>query len=147
MSLKCLLKREGDVCVCQRPECRRVHPLPKQIPFAVHHPCNECHKIISTCLAQPADFTGPSTIRRAFNFGQAIGEHVIDLCRHVDDQTLRQRWDICSSNECGYFEEGRILNTGKCKHIKCGCVIQLSRVDKKNKILWRSSRCPLKLWS
>lgn len=72
---------------------------------------------------------GPSLLKKAMNFGEAIANHVADGMTKVDKNELSARLSIC----------GKCIHNhnGTCN--KCGCILT-------TKAAWRSSDCPEGYW-
>ena len=72
---------------------------------------------------------GPSLLKKALNFGEAIADHVADGLTKVDKNELSARLSICG--KCIHNQQGT------CN--KCGCILT-------TKAAWRSSDCPEGYW-
>jgi len=72
---------------------------------------------------------GPSLLKKALNFGEALVDHVADGLTTVTSMQLSSRLAVC--NKCPFNNEGSCM--------KCGCVIA-------TKAKWRSSSCPAEYW-
>lgn len=72
---------------------------------------------------------GPSLLKKALNFGEALADHVADGFSTVTKLQLAARLAVCS--KCPFNKKGNCM--------KCGCVIS-------TKAKWRSSECPVEYW-
>jgi hypothetical protein len=77
---------------------------------------------------------GPSLLKQAMNLGAAVAREVTNST-DISSSEKKTRMDICSSNECGYFQQ----NGGdpRCGH--CGCFLNL-------KTSWAGEECPIGKW-
>lgn len=83
----------------------------------------------------------PSLTQRVMNFGEAAIKHVKNGLKHCTDEEVQQRYDICKSNKCGFFNEEHNV----CMHQKCGCFIR-NNGKFFDKLRWADSSCPIGLW-
>jgi hypothetical protein len=83
---------------------------------------------------QIPECAGPSLIKKAITLGTAVVREAINST-DLSANEKKARMDICSSNECGYFQ----TNGGdpKCGH--CGCFLNF-------KTAWAGEQCPIGKW-
>ena len=90
----------------------------------------------------PIKNAGPSTLRRAANFGRAVAKHAAAGAHRATDAQVDARWAICQG--CDWFKVAG--HTGKCQHITCGCVLAPSTYTGRNKLRWAEQVCPIGHW-
>jgi hypothetical protein len=73
----------------------------------------------------------PGILKKMWNFGKALKNHVSDGIRTVSNEVYEKRLSECDN--CVYREENR------CLHSSCGCTLT-------HKAKWNSEKCPIGRW-
>lgn len=76
---------------------------------------------------------GPSMVRRAWNYAQAIYNHVRRGKPVVSEEEALRRLALCEA--CELFDADKRI----CLHQKCGCLLD-------RKVTWAEQKCPLGKW-
>lgn len=95
----------------------------------------EEHKAQAATMPNPE--TGPSILRKVFNFGQAVVIHAASGFQQATKEEIERRVSICEScvGPSGFFNP----ETRVCTHKSCGC-----NVDRKTP--WLEQKCPVGKW-
>lgn len=96
--------------------------------------CPYCPRLISVrpdLLPQQSIQTDPSLFRKVANFGKAIVTHAVAGFPETDEETIRNRFEVCHG--CEHFDKDRTA----CR--KCGCHLEI-------KIRWADQKCPIGKW-
>lgn len=77
--------------------------------------------------------------RKIVNFGNAMVAHEIAGRPIVNEEILKDRWEICKKCPAGLYQDG------VCKHSTCGCPVTDKEVYR-NKLSWADQKCPMGYW-
>lgn len=119
-------------------------------PFEDKFRCKECgfvyknDKLNKQCHGKSSPQPPPqppNILKRAVNFAGAAIKHVAAGLPQCTDDEVKERYDICTKNECGFFNK----EWSVCAHTKCGCFIR-ERGIFMDKLRWADSECPVGQW-
>jgi len=111
--------------------------------------CKHCgfittkENVRKNCLALMPKTKRPGIIKRTGNFAKAATQHMLHGQPKCTQEEINRRFEICKTNECGFFEKQG--DRGFCKHRSCGCNINLEEIYL-NKLAWADQECPIGKW-
>jgi hypothetical protein len=85
------------------------------------------------CADHEAPAELPGLLASGVHFAAAMGKHLLNRGKNVDEATYQRRVALCVA--CEHYDDGR------CR--KCGCKVAGSVVAKAR---WASEKCPLGKW-
>lgn len=88
---------------------------------------------ISDTKTDPDRKMDPGIVRKAANFTIAVGKHIGDGMKELDEEAYQERITTCKT--CPSFNPVK----KNCREMNCGCYIY-------KKARWRSETCPLGKW-